>query len=148
MEEIMLNVWAIAGILFGGSIVIQIVPIKINPWTFILKRVGKIMNEDTDKKVTEVMAKMEDLEDKVGDMEEKREMDRAMNARRRILRFSDECIRKEQHSKEYFDNVLEDISEYKRYCEDHPKFKNEKCVLAVSNIEKAYNHCLEYNDFL
>lgn len=73
----------------------------------------------------------------------------AKNARRRILRFNDELLKNNtNHSKEYFDDVLDDTTEYLRYCEKHPDFKNGKASLAIENIERVYRNCMEKKSFL
>lgn len=68
--------------------------------------------------------------------------------RTRILRFNDEIIRGMHHTKEHFDDVLDDITEYSRYCETHKDFKNEKAVQAIANVTRTYQRCEEENSFL
>ena len=70
------------------------------------------------------------------------------NARRRILRFNDELLNDMKHSKEYFDDILDDTTTYKRYCLEHPEFPNGKTVMAIENIEAVYRKCLTEHKFL
>ena len=72
----------------------------------------------------------------------------ASTARTRILRFSDEILHKMRHSKEMFDQINEDIDAYRKYCDKHPEYKNNKAVMAIGNIEKVYGMCLEQHDFV
>lgn len=72
----------------------------------------------------------------------------AMAARRRILRFNDELLRKVDHSKEYFDDILEDVKIYEDYCKSHPNFQNGKTVMADKNIKRCYELCVRNNSFL
>lgn len=72
----------------------------------------------------------------------------AQAARRRILRFNDELLRNLDHSKEYFDDVLEDVKIYTDYCEQHKDFANGKTVMAKKNIEHCYEQCMEKHSFL
>jgi hypothetical protein len=72
----------------------------------------------------------------------------ARQARRRIIAFADECRREEQHSEEHFDNVLEDITFYRQYCDDHPKFKNEKASHSIRYIEDVYDVTKRKNAFI
>lgn len=72
----------------------------------------------------------------------------AVNARIRILQASDEMSRKIQHSKEFFDQLNEDITAYNRYCMNHAEFQNNKSVQAIANINKVYQQCLSENSFL
>ena len=52
-------------------------------------------------------------------------MDRlqAVNARVRILRASDEIRHGVKHSKEYFDQICDDITLYENYCRNNKDFK-------------------------
>lgn len=77
--------------------------------------------------------------------EEEREI---MNSRRRILRFNDELLNNVDHSKEYFDDVVNDCTIYKNYCAKNPSFRNGKAVLAIENIERVYRICMEEHKFL
>lgn len=72
----------------------------------------------------------------------------ATTCRYRILRFNDEILHEEKHSKEHFDQILEDISRYERFCNTHPEYENNKAVLAVKNIKRVYQTCSENNSFL
>lgn len=121
---------------------------KYKPWSWLAHRLGKAINEEMLYKIDVLQKKIEELEEVDRKQNEERAKENALEARRRILRFADECRRKERHSEEYFNNVLEDISEYKDYCSNHVTFENEKAVIAISVVEKAYNHCYENNDFL
>lgn len=74
--------------------------------------------------------------------------DRANNARIRILSFSDEVRHNVRHSKESFDQINLDIDTYRRYCDTHKEYKNNRAVRAIANIERVYDSCLRDNDFL
>lgn len=74
--------------------------------------------------------------------------DRATNARIRILKFSDEVRHSVLHSKESFDQVNSDIDTYRKYCEEHPEYKNNRAVMAIKNIERVYADCLKSGNFL
>lgn len=76
------------------------------------------------------------------------EENEAKGARRRILRFSDELTQEIRHTKDYFDDVLADIDMYERYCEDHPKFPNNRTLMAETAIKATYQQCLAEHDFL
>lgn len=113
---------------------VQIAPIRINPWTWLAKWVGKAMNGD--------------LVREVRDLREEFDISLANQARTRILRFNDELLREDRHSKEMFDSVLEDVDFYERYCLEHPRYKNSKAVLAIANIKRCYEKCEQDHDFL
>ena len=73
---------------------------------------------------------------------------KAIMARVRILRFSDDVMAKKKHSKESYYQVLSDIDEYEDYCALNPRFENNKTVIASQRIKDVYAQCLEANSFL
>lgn len=117
----------------GGSVLlialtlIQVAPIRVNPWSAIARAIGKALNAD---------------------LNEKMEANEAKTARYRILRFDDEVRHKIRHSKEHFDQIIEDVDTYERYCQDHPRFPNGKAVSATDNVKRTYEKCKAENSFL
>lgn len=72
----------------------------------------------------------------------------ATTCRYRILRFNDEVLHDQHHTKEHFDQILDDITRYERYCADHPEYENNKAVFAIANIKRVYQKCADENIFL
>lgn len=123
------------GIVFALLTLVQITPIKVNPWSAIARAIGKALIGG------DIMAKLEE-HIRVDD-----ERDADMH-RYRLLRFNTELLRKTWHTKEEFDEILYSVTYYERYCEDHPKYENNRAVLAIENIKRVYKECMETNDFL
>lgn len=71
----------------------------------------------------------------------------ADSSRQRILRFSGEIRRGIRHDEEEFDDVLEAIDDYERFCKDHPQYQNSKAVQAIKNVKRVYDKCIQDNDF-
>ena len=113
------------GIVFALLTLVQITPIKVNPWSAIARAIGKALIGG------DIMAKLEE-HIRVDD-----ERDADMH-RYRLLRFNTELLRKTRHTKEEFDEILYSVTYYERYCEDHPKYENNRAVLAIENIKRAY----------
>lgn len=108
-----------------------------------------IQRHDTKKeKNDDVKEALGKLDERLTAIEDDLALERATTARVRILRCSDEITRGIRHSKEYFDQTLDDINVYNHHCDSHPDFKNSKAVLAIRNIERVYENCLQENDFL
>ena len=139
----------LAGVISAAlATVIQKMSKKYKPWSWLAQQFGKAVNKEMLDKLDVLEKKVDQLEKKDEEQDAQRQEAEALAARRRILRFADECRRKEKHSEEYFDNVLEDVTAYKLYCENHKAFRNEKAVLAIQVVEAAYKHTYETNDFL
>ena len=127
----------------GGSIITAIVAIT----TLLLNR--KWQKEDrTADRITELSGKINDVQTTLDAHIESDAENDAKQARRRIIVFSDECRRGLLHSSEHFDSVLDDITFYRQYCEDHPKFKNEKAAHSIRYIEDIYDQTKRENKFI
>jgi len=132
--------WIIGGIVALTGI-IQISPIKLNPWGWILKKIGKTVNE-------EVITKVDKLEKDINQMKLTMDERNAVNARTKILRFGDELLHGEKHTKDAFDDILIAIDEYDRYCSSHEGFRNKITEHTEKRINDTYQKCLEENSFL
>lgn len=151
---------SIQEILTGGFSVallltlIQVTPIKVNPWSAIgnqLKKIpraiGRAMNADVMEKLSD-MEKAQAKTDKK--LDEHIKIDDARNAdwhRARILEFNAELRRGAQRSEEDFNEVLYNIDCYERYCADHPEYPNSRAIHAISHIKGLYDVHMDQNDF-
>ena len=130
-------------------------------WEIIKSLVDKILqkkrvtNEELAESLNEIrkgydsqQKDIDSLKISIDKMRESESIKDAQAARRRILRFNDELLRSIDHSKEYFDDILEDIKIYNRYCDEHKDFANGKTVMAKKNIEHCYEQCMEKHSFL
>ena len=143
MEQWFYNHLPSALVLIGiaGGTLVQISPIQINPWTALLRWIGRAINGELIKNVTELQTSL--------NAHIKTDNDRYFKqCRMRVLRFNDEILQHQRHTKEHFDEILGDITEYEKYCDEHPDFKNNKAVLAINNIKRVYKECMQANDFL
>ena len=130
----------------GGGIlllmtVIQIAPIKLNPWSWIAKRIGRAING-------EVLEKVNKIDNDVRELKEDDAEQWASLSRSHILRFGDELLHGVAHSKEHFDQILVDISKYENYCKANPDYFNNIANATIKQIKKNYQKCLEDNSFL
>lgn len=137
-----------SGIAVAALTLVQVVPVKINPWSYIARSIGKALNKDMMDKLESVQDDVKDLGNKHSNLEYRMDKDKADDCRTRILRFGDELRRGVEHSEEFFNQILDDISDYKRYCTEHPEYKNDRAVNAIAEIEKVYQRCMEKNSFL
>ena len=107
-----------------------------------------LITRNDEKKKNTIMSAINDIKKDLDCLKDEMHRNQAYAARIRILQFSDEILHKVKHSKEMFDQVNEDIDMYRKYCDKHPEYKNNKAVMAIGNIEKVYEICLEQHDFL
>ena len=134
------------GLLIVASI--QIAPIEINPISFLAKRLGNTMNEDLFKKIAIINDNVDDIKKANESLESKFDKRNADACRTIILRFVDELRRGVGHSEEFYNQILEDITDYENYCATHEGYKNGKAENAIRHIKEEYNRCFENDDFL
>ena len=138
----------------GGGVVlilmtlVQITPVRINPWSTIGRIIGNTMNKDVMENLETVKSDVKNLKEKHEELRNRMDKDDADECRTRILRFADELRRGVEHSEEFFNQILDDISDYERYCSEHPEYKNSKAVNAIAKIDKVYQKCMEEHSFL
>ena len=145
LQEILLGGGGAALVLMS---IIEISPIKINPWSCLMKWLGRAINADVIKELESVKANQAEARTRLEShiiTDEKREAD---HCRARILRFNNELLREIPHTKEEFVDVLKDIDDYERYCRDHKDYANGRAVHAIANIGRVYDERLQKHDFL
>ena len=91
---------------------------------------------------------IEGLSKQIKQVSDKADERNAVNSRVRILRFSDEMMEGKRHSKDSWDQVMSDITDYEKYCEAHPDFRNGQTAATVEYLKKNYIERLEKHDFL
>lgn len=124
----------------GAVTLIQIAPIKINPWSWCGRALRKVIIGDIDEKLREIVKKVDKIEDTINERD-------AILARTHILRFNDELYNNVKHSRDYFLQTLEDIDNYEKYCEAHPDFKNSRTTMAEQNIKEVYQRLFAEHKF-
>ena len=135
----------------GGAFVLltllQIAPIKINPWSAIAKTVGRAINAEVLKELDEMKSVQKDTRERLErhiEVDDERDAD---NKRASILQFNMEIVRNIRHTREDFIEVLTHIDAYEQFCTDHPNYPNSRAVIAIANIKRVYEKRLQKNDF-
>lgn len=131
----------------GGSLIlvsmtlVQLAPIKINPWSWVAKTVRNAIYGDVSRRLDAIAA----------NLNTHIKMDDRRNAdahRVRILHFNNELLGDKKHTKEEFLEVLAEIDEYEKYCKENPDYPNNRAVLAIEHIREVYKGRLREHDFL
>lgn len=98
----------------------------------------KASNDETKKQLAETKKQIEDMQSTLDAHVREDEDERARNQRYRILRFYDEMCEHRKHSESHFEDILDDIDDYEKYCETHPQFRNNRGKVAMEHIKAAY----------
>ena len=144
-----------AALVFVVLTLVEITPIKINPLSWFAKTVGRAFNGDIMKEIgglkTEVggvKQEVQSIKTDVADIREEAKEREATNRRTRILEFGDEILHEVDYSKEHWDSILMDISEYEHYCDDHPHYMNNVAKATIKHIKHMYDKHLDDDSFL
>lgn len=147
-----MNLGEIAGWSGGGLLLlltfIQIAPIKVNPWSAIVRGIGKALNDDVLKKLDVLEAGQVETRNRLNEHIRIDDDRNADTHRTRILHFNTELLRGNKHTQEDFVEVLTEIDFYEHYCREHPDYENNRAVLAIENIKRVYKELMENGGFL
>lgn len=153
-------------LLLAISLLIEITPIKFNPWSWLAGKLGKAFNGEVMKEIGNlkkdmgekintldtnmgtVKKEVADIRKDVGDIREEAKEREATNRRTRILEFGDEILHEVDYSKEHWDSILMDVSEYENYCDDHPHYMNNVAKATIKHIKYMYDKHLQEDTFL
>lgn len=120
-------------VLLGAVTMVEIVPIKINPWSLLFKWIGNALNGDLKEELTNLKKDFEDS--KVGTM------------RWNILNFARSCRMGEDHSEEEWNYVIAQLKQYETFCEEK-HIENGVIEETAIYIRQLYHKRLHKNDFL
>ena len=144
----MLGVPVSTGIILMIVSFIKIPKIEVNIWQLLGKALSKGLVGDLSTEIKTLKTDILGLSTRLDTHIQKSEEESILASRQRILRFSDEVTIGILHSKEAFIDILAEIDKYEDFCQEHPHFPNNRCVLACKNIKEVYSERLERNDFL
>lgn len=128
--------------------IIKIPSLEINIWGWLAAKIGSAFNKTTLDHVKKLDEKITVVDKNLNDHIYAEAEDKALECRRRVLRFNDEILAGTAHTKEHFDEILSDIDAYEEYCHQHPEYPNNKAIIAIEHVKKIYQERLEKNDFL
>lgn len=119
---------------FGLLTLVQIAPIKVNPWTWIASIIKKGIG------ITDLLLEIADVKKDIV-------QDRAESWRWNILNFGNSCRNGVRHTKEEWDHAIEIIKKYEKLCSDN-NISNGVIDEESRYLRDLYRDRLEHNDFL
>ena len=156
------QIWAWIGnhlwlFILGIPSIIQIVPIKINPWTAVIKWVGKIITNDACSKMDDILTKInkidqletkiDNLKTEVNDVKWDAMTNEKDRIRWEILDFANSCHNGRRHTKDEFRHI-DKLN--KKYIELLKKTNdtNGEFDMEYKYIQALYEERTRKNDFL
>lgn len=136
------------GIILAAMTLIQVAPIKLNPWSWIGKCIGRAINGEVLKEIKAVKSEVNETKKDLSALRNECNEREATLCRTHILRFGDEILHGIPHSKEHYEQLMMDIDTYESYCNDNIEYKNNVAVATIKHIKKMYQKHLEEDSFL
>ena len=136
------------GLIFIILTLVEVTPIKINPWSWIASKIGSAFNGEIMKEITHLKQEMKDVKKDVSDIRDEAKEREATSRRARILEFGDEILHGVAYSKEHYDTILLDITAYENYCREHKYYINHVAKATIEHIKERYQEHLKDDSFL
>ncbi len=121
------------GVIVGAITLIEVAPIKINPWKWLFKWIGDAINGDMRKDLSELKRDFEET--------------KAQDKRWRILEFARSCRNGAKHTREEWKHAISELAEYEQYTEDK-HITNGVMEEDAKFLRALYQERLTKNDFL
>lgn len=139
------QVWTWVGthlwqIIVFGSLFIQIAPIKINPWSTIIKWIGKILMGEACGKMDDLIKAVKTIDSEVKENEKDR-------IRWEILNFANSCHNHRKHTRDEFKHIIELNDKYNTLLEQTHD-RNGVFKVEYEYIKKLYDKLNEKDAFL
>jgi len=131
------NLWQI---ILVGSLFIQIAPIKVNPWSTIIKWIGKTIMGEACGKIDDLVKQINIIEREVKENEKDR-------IRWEILDFANSCHNGRQHTKDEFKHIIELNDKYTILLAQTDD-KNGVFKMEFNYIKSLYEDLLKTDGFL
>lgn len=119
---------------------IQVSPLKIDPWSKLGKWIRGIIYGDVERKLDSIKGMVTKVENRMDE-------EKATQARNHILRFADELYEGRHHSQEYFLQLIDEIKIYEEYCKEHPDFPNGRTLQACAKIRETFDDLWKEHKF-
>lgn len=129
---------AAGGLLAALLTLIEITPLKLNPWSALARAIGRAVNAEVLRTLQDVQAQLLQTQTRLQAHMEASEEKQADAARLEILHFNNAFLRGIPHTEEEFIEILHVIDRYEAYCRTHPDYPNSRAVQAVTNIRRVY----------
>lgn len=120
--------------------VVQVAPIKIDPWKFIFEKIGGWLNSS-------IIARVESIERKLDNHILEYEHDKVEGMRTKILDFANACMNNRPQTQEAYVYMLKICDNYEEYIQSNGQ-RNGEVSLAMNEIKRLYSENMQNNSFL
>ena len=119
--------------------IVQIAPIKVNPWDFVLGWIGDRMN-------SHIINKVDGLDQKLTDHIQESREGSIKRKRLRIIAFVEDGINGKRYTKEAFENMIRECDDYEKFIKE-TGMPNGVIEASIEVIRSRYKEHLNRGDF-
>lgn len=130
----------VVAVLLVLSVFIQIAPIKINPWSSLIKWIGKTLNSRLQQEILKINNIIKDISSDIDQNEKDR-------IRWQVLDFASSCREGRLHTKDEFQHIIALNDKYKKLLAKTDD-KNGVFDEEYKYIQEIYHKRQQKNDFL
>lgn len=128
--------------------IVQVTPIKLNPWSALFKWLSKAINGDLIKAVDSINTKVDGLSTKLNQHIEESDRKDLREQRESILDFASAVAEgKRSYTKEQYEQMLHECDAYATYC-INKNFRNSVAEESIELIRQSYRSKIKHNSFL
>ena len=120
-------------VLIGAITLIEVTPIKLNPWKWLFTIIGNLLYGDMRKDIKELKRDFEET--------------KAQDKRWHILNFANNCRNGKLHSREEWNHVISELAEYEAYTEAKD-ITNGVIEENSKYLRALYQERIKRNDFI
>lgn len=120
-------------VLFGAVTLIEIVPIKLNPWKWLGSKIGNLLIGDVRKDVQALKNELTEM--------------KVQNWRWNVLDFANSCKNGRRHTPDEWKHVISQLAEYETYIERN-EITNGVFEEDARYLREEYQKHCRLNDFL
>lgn len=120
-------------LIIGALTLVEVAPIKINPWKRFFKWIGKMINGEVQERLTSLQLDFEQT--------------KAQDKRWHILSFANSCRNGKLHSREEWKHAISELREYEQYTADK-HIENGVIEEDAKYLRELYRERNRKNDFL
>ena len=120
--------------------VVQVAPIEINPWSWILRSIGNLLLGDIKEELKELTIKVDSINFKVQQNEKEGDMRRIRDLRRDILNFAHTLKNGAKYGENSFEHIYEEHKEYEELLKKYG-MTNGQTTSAMETIDEHYKEC-------
>lgn len=126
--------------LLGTITLIQVAPIKLDPWSWIGKQFRKFFVGDIEEQLKDIRGELDNVQKSMIE-------DKVESTRWNVLNFANSCRQNKKHTKEEWEHCIDSLYWYENYCVEN-NITNGVMQECEGYLKSLFRKLMEKDDFL